>query len=66
MNSKEQKQLERIRKSLTNDEWIVFQNSMDCWFYGTGFSSLNKYTLNEEDAKRIYIMARDYLGNNLD
>jgi hypothetical protein len=65
-NLEKQKQLERIRKSLTLDEWIVFENSLDCLYCGAGFAALNKHTLSNEDAKRIYIMALDYLGNDWD
>ena len=56
--------LEQIKQSLSHDEWIVFQNSLDCLYYGAGFAALNKYTLNDADAKRIYVMARDYMAEH--
>jgi len=51
-------------KKHTNLEAIVFENSIDCLYYGYGFSYVNTCGMEKEKAKIIFAQARDFLTRN--
>lgn len=58
--------IERFEKSheLTPEEIVVFENAIDCLWYGYGFKYCNTDALDDKDrAREIFKMAHDFLGD---
>ena len=51
-------------EKLSLKEKAVFENAKDCIIYGYGFKNLNTCGLSKEEAKKIWIMAFNYLVEN--
>lgn len=44
-------------------EQAVFENALDCLYYGAGFKALNYYDISEDRAKEIWKLAKEFYGN---
>lgn len=45
-------------------EKAIFENSIDCLWYGYGFKFVNIYDYDSNKAKEIYRQAKNFLSNN--
>lgn len=52
-----------IDHSHTPAEAAVFENCLDCLYYGYGLSCVNDLDLPEDDLERIWNEAHDFMGN---
>ena len=51
-------------KNYTHIERIIFENSLDCLYYGYGFNYVNICNYDKSKAKDIFNQAKDFLANN--